>query len=276
MANENGTVVVPQTVNSSLEQLIKQREAVSQLLAKANAALYLLLGECKVLADATDKKVLAQACKDRGIEIKSNTHAYSLILYIVFADISRQKVSAYAVVLKKAEQAKLASAADVANWISVNNGIEAIRTGGARSGKGTSPSSNTNVKAGSIAASNQMPQISEEAPEEDEAKPEKRALDYLAQSHGGVELDPAFFPMEIPRGSRIALLAEPTSTGAYRITFITNVSSAVRPLVIVLGRELDCERRSANSLILSEVIDRNEAALDAAIQAAREANATSE
>ncbi|MGE6784718.1 hypothetical protein ACQKGL_19585 [Ensifer adhaerens] len=275
MANNANTVSVPQAVNQSLDQLIKQRAAAAALFAKANAALYLVLGECKVLADATDKIVLKQACKDRGIEVKNNTHVYSLVLYIVFSDITRQKVSAYAAVLKKAEEAKLTSAAVVARWIASNNGIEAIRTGSQRTNNSPDSSNVTtnapNAQASTIAASNPSLQVSEEVPQEDDTKPEQRAKDFLAQGHGGVELDASFFPVEMPMGSVLAMLVEPTATGTYKVTFVTNSQSAVRPLLVTLGRELDREQADANSLILSDVIDSKEAELEAAIQAAREA-----
>lgn len=275
MASNANTVTVPMTVNQSLDQLIKQRAAAAALIVKANAALYLVLGECKALADATDKNVLKQACKDRGIEVKNNTHAYSLVLYIVFSDITRQKVSAYAAVLKKAEEAKLKSAAAVAQWIAANNGVEAIRTGGQRTNNSSNTSNGTtsvsNAQASTIAASNPSLQVSEEVPQEDDTKPEQRAKDFLAQGHGGVELDASFFPVEMPMGSVLAMLVESTATGAYKVTFVTNAQSAVRPLLVTLGRELDREQADASSLILSDIIDSKEAELEAAIQAAREA-----
>ncbi len=268
MATTENTVTVPQSVKQSLDELIKQGKAVSALFAKANSALYLILGECKALADATDKKVLAQACKDRGIEVKGSTHAYALVLYIVFADISRQKVSAYASVLKKAEEKKLKSAIDVAQWITAGNGIEAIRTGGARNA--TSSANTSNVQASTVAASNPSLQVSEAAPEDD-AQPEQRAKDFLGLAHGGVELDASFFPAGMPLGNPLAMLVESTATGAYKVTFVTHAQSAVRPLLVALGRQLDREVGDASSLILADAIDRDEAKLDEAIQAARAA-----
>lgn len=274
MAKNTNTVTVPATVDQALKQLSAQRVAVAALFAKANTALYQLLGECKELADATDKQILRQACKDRKIEVKSNTNIYALVLYIVFSDITRQKVSAYAAVLKKAEDAKLKSAADVCKWIAANNGVEAIRNGGQRANNSPSTAngttSSTNTQSVTIAASNPSPQISEEVPAEDDKDPEQRARDFLVQRHGGVVLDAKFFPTELPVGDQLAMLVEPTQSGNYQITFVTNVQAAVRPLLAALGRELDRERADGNSLILSEIIDSQAAALEAAIKAARE------
>lgn len=144
MQNENTPSVHALLTHSNVpayfNDLIKDRQGWEQEeYLRSNERLYSLLANCyetgwRMNSTKPSAQLLKAAfheyCETQGFSFKSNTHLIARIVRVVFGMEDRRRISAYAVALKFALQAKV-EPADVINYIKQAGGIEEVRrTGG--------------------------------------------------------------------------------------------------------------------------------------------------
>jgi hypothetical protein len=102
-------------------------------LAKSNAKLYEILGGCftilqRVLADPRGVDDIENYLTKRKLKFQKSLPIENKLIKLVFGDSDRRRVSAYAIVMRKALEDAANAAADFAQWVRDKGGLEAIRT----------------------------------------------------------------------------------------------------------------------------------------------------
>ncbi|WP_161539648.1 hypothetical protein [Paramagnetospirillum kuznetsovii] len=132
------------SINSTCKSLISERENWEKIeLAASNTKLYSILSRCfevykqlkqnQFLVEELDKMLTA-----KGIKFTAAVHPANKLIKLIFGDNDRRRVSAYATVMKAAHENASKATADFAAWVKREGGIEAIRTGNATTGGGSS------------------------------------------------------------------------------------------------------------------------------------------
>lgn len=124
---------------SRIDEIIDDRKRWDAEVLATNSRLYRILSAClAVYLELEDNKAALYAlAEQRGVSSNRRTDSILLILKLIFGDEDRQRLSAYAVVLRKALDNPEARA-DLPAWIVKHGGVEAIRTGRGKEDGGSS------------------------------------------------------------------------------------------------------------------------------------------
>lgn len=129
--SHNNHVQVSTSLVSDIDNIIGERKGweSTELLA-SNKRLYGILASCMSLIKtyAEKKEEILALADERNVKRNAKTDIISIVLKLIFGDDDRQRISAYAVVLRKA-MADKQTPQSLPEWISDNKGVEAIRTG---------------------------------------------------------------------------------------------------------------------------------------------------
>lgn len=108
----------------------RQRWEKTELLASNNRLYGILTGCAAIVLDYKgDEAAVYKIARQLKLKVNAKTDLFLIIVKLVFGDDDRRRVSCYATVLRKADAADVA-AEDLADWITENGGIEAIRLDG--------------------------------------------------------------------------------------------------------------------------------------------------
>lgn len=237
-------------IKLELDRIVALRKAYEASIADSRHKLYEVIAEAIRFVKTHSRAKLASLA-DGVFSVTKKTGASLIAMKLIFPFNEefysdnrdhQRKCSAYAAAVDFAIAKGVTPEQFVAYAKAFKGGIEAMRTGSDRAPKTSELDAHTVAK-----------------------EKVNRAKEILSQNPAGIDLDPAFFPANMPIGNELALLVRPLANGHYQVVFATTASKSTVPLMIAFAEQVDAEAKTENSLVMSEALPGQQDDLEDAI-----------